>query len=182
MVFRREDFVMRGGFELVKEGLGASTLRDAGQPRGWRGLTFADRTLLEAWVDLNRVEVLELHTDVPVGCIPEVDVAEVGRFQKEQICCAHPLRIDACVLRSDGWLVIEVKADAGYKAMGQVLCYGFWASRCIRALAEPRLLVVTDRVQEAIRPVYASFGVEVAEVGESCWDEEEGRGPGVAGP
>lgn len=174
MAFRREDFVMRGGFELVKDGLGEATRRDIGSPRGWRGLTACDKALLEAWVGKIRQDLFELHTDVPVGCVPEVDGREVGEFVKCRIAESHPLRIDACVRRSTGWSVVELKGDAGYKALGQVLCYGFWAPRCCGVLSEPALVVVTDRVQEALRPVYAAFGVTVEEVGDVFGEGFEG--------
>lgn len=174
MEMRGEDFVMREGFELVKDGLGEGTRRDPGSPRGWRGLTACDRTLLAAWVGLIRQDLLELHTDVLVGCVPEVDAVEVGEFVRCQIASNHPLRIDACVRRSTGWQVVEVKGDAGYKALGQVLCYGFWAPRCCGVLSEPSLVVVTDRVQEALRPVYAAYGVRVEEVGDVFGEGFEG--------
>lgn len=163
---------MRGGFEVVKDGLGEATRRDPGSPRGWRGLTACDRTLLAAWVGLIRGDLVELHSDVPVGCVPEVDGREVGELIKCQIAESHPLRIDVCVLRSGGWSVVELKNDAGYKALGQVLCYGFWAARCCGVLADASLVVVTDRVQEALRPVYAAYGVTVEEVGSGPWEED----------
>lgn len=166
MAVRREDFVMREGFELVPDGLGDDTRRDPGSPRAWRGLTACDRTLLEEWMGSIRQEVLELHTDVPVGCIPEVDVADLGEFVRDRVAESHPLRIDVCVRRSTGWVIAELKPDAGYKALGQVLCYGFWAPHCCGVLRAAGLVVVTDRVQEAIRPVYEAHGVSVVELGD----------------
>lgn len=173
MAVRREDFVMRKGFTCVKDGLGEKTRRSLGFPRGWRGLTASDKGLLNRWLHAECSDLIEFHTDVPVGCVPEVDGREVSQFIRDQISHSHPLRIDACVLRSSGWKVIEVKADAGYKALGQVLCYGFWAPRCCGVLAEAELMVVTDHCQEALRPVYEAFGVGLGEVGRGFGEEEE---------
>ena len=172
MAMRREDFVMRGGFELVIDGLNEDTRRSPDVPREWKGLTSVDRRLLDRWMDEIRQDVLELHTDVPVGIVPEVDGGEVSEFIRTQIASSHPLRIDACVLRSTGWLVAEMKPDAGYKALGQVLSYSFWAPRCCGVLHSARAVVVTDRAQEAIRPVYEFLGVGLIEVGGPEEEEE----------
>jgi hypothetical protein len=78
---------------------------------------------------------------------------------------AYALRIDAVVEVDGAWWVVEVKPDAGYVGLGQVLAYGFYAPFTYRELEGCGLAVVTDAVQPAIGPVYAQHGVSVWEVG-----------------
>lgn len=164
-----EPFVVPDGYRLFEGGLCADTLRDVGCRDGWRGVAEDEAELLERWLEAEGERVWSFHTDVPVGMIP--DAAGLGHDECiERMCCAsNPLRIDA-VARVDGvWRVIEVKAHAGYQALGQVLTYGFYKTRAHLDLAGAELWVVTDKVQECIRPVYARFGVRVVEVGVEGW-------------
>jgi len=165
-----DTFGLRSGFKLFREGLGDSTLRDLRVPTRWRGLTADDNTILSAWLGSIGDDVRELHTDVPVGLVPVLEHFMDDPFMRNQIASNHPLRIDACVRRSDGWFVCEVKPDAGYKALGQILCYLFWAARCLGGLTRASGVVVTDRCQEAVRPLFAEFQIEVVEVGRVLLD------------
>lgn len=76
------------------------------------------------------------------------------------------LRIDALVYGEGRWQILELKPSAGYTAMGQVLTYAYYAVLRAPALAGARLVVVTDHLQEVLRPVYKLHGVECDEVGD----------------
>jgi hypothetical protein len=155
---------MRKGFSVVHGDLGEATRRSLAYPRGWRGLSACDCVLLSGWLHGVSWELEEFHTDVRVGCIPGIDDVGMDEFTRDQISANHPLRIDAVVKLQGKWSIAECKPDAGYQALGQVLCYWHWAPICIPVLLGARAVVVTDRVQEALRPVYERYGVEVIEV------------------
>ncbi len=159
-----EPIVVPDGFRLVEDGLGPGTLRDPTRLRYWRGLSADDAALLYAWVVDRGSDLEELHTDVPCGIAPELEVGPADGSFARYVGKLHPLRIDAVVLLKGRWWIVEVKADAGYTALGQVLVYGWYATRTCVSLAGAALAVVTDRVQECIRPVFAELGVEVWEV------------------
>ena len=155
---------MRKGFSVVHGDLGEHTRRSLAYPRGWRGLTACDCVLLSGWLNGVAGELEEFHTDVRVGCIPGIDDVGMDEFTRDQMSANHPLRMDAVVRLGKSWIIAECKPDAGYQALGQVLCYAFWGPHCIPCLVGARKVVVTDRVQEALRPVYELYGVEVVEV------------------
>lgn len=153
------------GFTLIVDGLDHTTNRQIDFPRTWTGLGAADAYLLQRWLgDLGAV-VRSLHTDVPVGVVPTVNPPEFNDFVKAQAAILHPLRIDACILLEDGWRVCEIKPDAGYLSLGQALTYHYFACRTNNELASCVPMVLTDHVQEAIRPVFDHYGVEIVEVG-----------------
>jgi len=162
----REVFREGHAFSLVQEGLGDDTRRAFGVPGRWRGLSGGDRALLIAYLDALESEISELHTDVPVGVVPADHGEWASDWHRERWLKIHPLRIDVVVLDAGGWMVLECKPDAGYVALGQLLTYGFWAGKCIRALRGCRLAVVTDRCQASIRPVYDQFEIGVYEYGD----------------
>lgn len=160
-----EPVVVDDGWTLVKEGMDSATLRDLHRRRYWRGLSGDEAYLLGRWVDQQGGAVGELHTDVPVGQSPYDGLHESHPALRNYLAKLYPLRIDAVACVAGVWHVIEVKAHAGYVALGQVLTYGFYAVRTIERLRECRLSVVTDQVQGCIRPVFGHFGVVVFAVG-----------------
>lgn len=162
----REEIRIPAGHRLVVEGLCGKTLRDPDFPRGWAGLGPDDAYLLRRWVDNSVTRLRCLHTDVPVGVVPVGEGLADNAFVQAQLAVLHPLRIDVCVELVDGWRVCEIKPDAGYVSLGQVLTYQYFACRTCPELAEARAMVLTDRVQEAIRPVFERFDVELVEVGQ----------------
>lgn len=162
----REPIVVPDGFRLVENGLGPETARDPGVLRHWRGLSADDACLLHRWVRGRAHNLEELHTDVPVGISPEIDSGPADGYFARYVAKLHPLRIDAVALVKGRWFVLEVKPDAGYIALGQVLVYGWYAVRTNDVLVDAQVAVVTDKVQECIAPVFSQFGVEVFEVGD----------------
>ncbi len=164
-----EDIVVPDGFRLVEKGLGPETERSRTVLRHWRGLSADDAYLLHRWVRGRGDGLEELHTDVPVGMVAELEGSGTPAWMERMCAQLHPLRIDACALVKGKWLVLEVKANAGYVALGQVLCYRWYAGRTNACLRDAGVGVVTDKVQECVAPVFHAYGVEVFEVGE-CLD------------
>lgn len=161
----REPIVVPDGFRLVKNGLGPETLRDPTVVRHWGGLSADDAALLYRFVRSRGDDLEELHTDVPCGMVLEVDSGPVGGYLARYVDKCSPLRIDACALVRGKWWVLEVKPDAGYMALGQVLVYLWYACRTNDALVAARAAVVTDKVQACIAPIFEELGVTVFEVG-----------------
>lgn len=153
------------GFRQVSDGLRRGTSRDPKRPGTWRGLGLNDVALLSAWVTSVGGDLHGLYTDVPLGLVPDVDPAEWDGRHQRIVNEKHPLRVDAVAFIGGRWLVIEVKPDAGYVALGQVLTYVYWARASVDLLADSAPMVVTDQVQEVVRPVYQVHRVLVAEVG-----------------
>lgn len=162
----KEPVVLFEGHVLVKDGLCSRTVRDLDNPRDWQGLTGSDAALLWSWADSRRGEIVELHTDVELGSVPSWVFSIEDPALRRQACSAHPLRADACVLSQGGWMLLEVKPNAGYQALGQVLTYQFYAGLCCDVLRGCAVGVVTNAVQPCIAPVYTHHGVEIFEVGE----------------
>ena len=162
----REPVVLFTGHVLVKDGLCEKTRRAIDNPRDWQGLTGSDAAILWSWADGRRGEILELHTDVELGSVPSWVFSIEDPALRRQACSAHPLRADAVVLLTGGWILLEVKPNAGYQALGQVLTYLFYAPVCCEVLVGCSAGVVTNAVQPCIAPVYAHHGVEIFEVGE----------------
>lgn len=161
----REEVCVPEGYRLCVSGVCGRTERDATRPRSWAGLGAEDRALLWRWVDRLGDRLEALHTDVRVGLVPELAEGQEGAFYRQQQEALFPLRIDACVRYEGTWRVCEVKPDAGYVSLGQVLTYHYYAERTCPGLVECRKVVLTDRVQEAIRPLFELYEVEVVEVG-----------------
>lgn len=160
-----ERVVVPAGCRLVVGDLPEVKRRDPAYPRNWAGLSGPDRMLLWAWVGSRARSMAALYTDVPCGLVCDFAGMKVSPWVVRQGEAVAPLRIDAVALMDGEWLVIECKPQAGYVAMGQVLTYVFYARRCIVGLEACVPVVVTDGVQEALRPVYEDLGVQVAEVG-----------------
>ncbi len=158
------------GFVLVKGGRNGATRREANYPRGFRGLSADDASLLHAYLAREGDKVGEVHTDVVCGCVPDADAAGLSEWYADQIARVHPLRIDAVAEIAGRWWVLECKPDAGYVALGQVLCYGCYVEPCELALGEFGLGVITNKVQACVAPVFEKFGVEVFEVGDVISD------------
>ncbi len=167
----KEPVVLFTGHVLVMDGLGEKTQRHLDNPRDWQGLTGSDAALLWSWADARRNEISELHTDVELGSVPSWVFSIDDPALRRQACSAHPLRADAVVLTTSGWILLEVKPNAGYQALGQVLTYQFYAPLCCEVLAGCRVGVVTNAVQPCIAPVYQHHGVEIFQVGEVVSDE-----------
>jgi hypothetical protein len=160
-----EEIVVPAGHRLIVGELTEGTRRDVACPLRWGGLGREDAALLERFVESLGVGCRCLHTDVRVGVVP--DSAEIDRdpLIRSQVAALHPLRIDACIETEAGWMLCEVKPDAGYVAMGQVLTYVYYAQRTCDCLRDCTGVVVTDRMQAALRPVYDHFDVGCVEVG-----------------
>lgn len=167
----REPIIVPDGFVLFEGGLNAGTLRDPRKLRYWRGLSADEAGLLYQWVESLGGGLEELHTDVPVGFVPDTSGMDVPSYIDRMCRANHPLRMDAVAKVSGAWLVVEVKRRAGYQALGQVLTYGYYAHLASKDLVGAGLLVVTDSVQECIRPVFGLFGVATAEVGDGVLGE-----------
>lgn len=161
----REAITAPDGFRLVR-GPFVDCRRDARRPRQWRGLSAADVALVVAWLAVRDLGELELYTDVTCGVAVELDGAVEPEWLASMAAECSALRIDVIVREAGSWFVIEVKPSAGYTAMGQVLTYGYYAPLRAAALAGARLGVITDRLQEVCRPVYARHDVHVWEVGD----------------
>lgn len=160
----REPFVVPDGWRLVMGGVCSETRRDIDYPRSWLGLSADDRCLLQAFLAERREEVQELHTDVAVGLCPGDEDTYETEWMRAYSFKVHPLRIDAVVGFGCGWRVLEMKPDAGYVALGQILCYLFFARLGLPELEPLEGMVVTNRVQGCIAPVFAAQGITVVEV------------------
>lgn len=158
------------GFVLVKGGRCESTRRDPEYPRGFRGVSADDAALLHAFLAREGSSVTELHTDVVCGCVPDAEAAGLSEWYADLIARVHPLRIDAVAKISGVWWLLECKPDAGYVALGQVLCYGYYAEICELGLGFFRMGVITNKVQACVAPVFEMYGVEVFQVGDVISD------------
>ncbi len=141
------------------------TLRDPKHPRSWRGVTAADRAVLVAWLTRPNVEVVTLHTDVPVGSLPAGFVPsdnQVSDVHAEAVYCR---RIDALVELPGIRYVVEVKPEATPQALGQVLTYGNDLRDLGGLWGDAALCVCCQYICETMRGVYQRYGVAVVTVG-----------------
>lgn len=150
-------------FSLVRDGMSSKSRRDLAYPRSWGGLSISDLGLLVAHVGRSTPEITELHTDVQIGSVPADSGEWATEWHRKTWRSIHPLRIDAVAWSGRSWTIIEIKPDAGYVALGQLLCYRFWANKCLECLRGSKLAVVTDKVQSVVEPVFISFGIQVFE-------------------
>ncbi len=162
----REPFVVPEGWTLIRGGVCAETERDLDFPRSWLGLSADDRCLLQAFLAANREDVVELHTDVAVGLCPGDEEVYPSEWSRAYSLKVHPLRVDAVVQFREGWRVLEMKPDAGYVALGQILCYLFFSRLGFSELEPLEGIVVTNRCQGCVLPVFEQEGITVAEVGD----------------
>lgn len=161
---RKEESIAPYGFEVHKVQLLEQTRRSVDTTGRWPGLTAIDGAIFEQFVANNKSVIDEIHTDVPCGICaspPEWLRTDQGKRQLESM---YPLRIDAVVRAGGVWHIVEVKPDAGYRSLGQVLTYKFWAKHTNPMLVDAVPCIVTDRVQEVITPVFDLYGVTVFEV------------------
>ena len=149
-------------------GPSAATLRDQGRPRGWAGLSRRDRELLRVWLGRRGSALAELHTGVPVGRVPKLQVEHDTEANRKLVQGVYPRRVDAAVLEGGLWSIVECKPAANHYAVGQVLCYAYWwrVSLVNRPLA--RSIIVTDEADPDIRPVAAASEIELVELGRSA--------------
>ena len=149
-------------------GLGPSpdTWRDVGNPRSWLGLSQADHRLLQVFMSELGAEPLELHTHVPVGCVPKLrgEAAEgVGQRMADTVL---PRRVDAVLRFPSGWWLVECKPYARHFVLGQVLCYAYWWLRDLPHLPLVRVIVVTDEADEDVGEVVRASNVTLVELRE----------------
>lgn len=149
----------------MTDGLGRGSERELGAPAGWLGLSADDRCLLVAYVSRFGEEISELHTDVRVGVCPGSDEGSGDEFLDAYAAKVSPLRIDAMVRTPFGWRLLELKPDAGYVALGQVLCYRFYVQRCLPEVCPVEALVVTTTCQVPIWRVFHEYNITVVELG-----------------
>lgn len=142
----------------------ASTRRDLLYPRSWQGLSEFDRALLVRFLGELGVEPDELHTGVPVGTRPVVDVDEDDEKMQATIAGLYPRRVDAALRFGSGWWLVECKRDAQHYVLGQVLAYTFWWQRDLTHLRLDRVIVVTDRADRDLVPILVGMGISVIEV------------------
>ena len=124
----------------------------------------ADVHLWEAFVRGNPGYFETVEYDFAVGPPPEwLDVehdpkaaAELPLYQK---------KIDVLGFRANDIFIVEVKPDAGSNAIGQVMSYKILFGNDHPNEPAPRLMVITNKLQNGYLPVYQSHGVLVAEVG-----------------
>lgn len=153
------------GFRLVTGSLEPCRC-DPLKPRTWRGLSARDLGLLVKWLlDFAPADV-QLYTDVACGVCVELDGTAEPEWLARMAARVSALRIDALVYADGGWSIVECKPSAGYSAMGQILTYAHYGPLRAPCLADARLVVVTDALQEVCRPVYERHGVDVNEVGD----------------
>lgn len=131
-----------------------------GDPARWPGLTGDECTLLLAWLSLCDEGVEHIWTGVPCGLVPvlEGDGSDDARLRISE--SVYALRMDCVYCGPGGWGLIEIKRDAGYAALGQVLTYAYYAGRMRSELADARRMVVASAMAEWAKPVYAAYGVE----------------------
>lgn len=153
------------GFSLVTGDFDGCR-RDCTRSRTWAGLSAQDIALLVAWMDQFAPAGAELYTDVMCGFSVELPGEDPPAWLDKMAAKISALRIDAIISSPAGWQLLEMKPQAGYVAMGQILTYAYFAPFLRAELRDARLVIVTDCVHEVCRPVYAACGVEVDEVGE----------------
>jgi len=159
----RETSRVGQAFTLVRDGLGRRSRRDVAYPRSWAGLSVGDLGLLCAHVARVTPKITELHTDVVLGSVPADQGEWATEWHRKHWRSIHPLRVDAVAWSGRSWTLIEIKPDAGYVALGQLMTYNYWASKCLECLRGCKLAVVTDGCQSVVRPVYEQFGIEIYE-------------------
>jgi hypothetical protein len=83
---------------------------------------------------------------------------------RQQAIANSQLRVDAVGWQGDVPTIIEVKENAGTSALGQILTYNVTWQLEHQGQSAPKLLVVTDRLQQSVRAPLAAHGVQVAVV------------------
>ena len=142
------------------------TLRSPGVPERWQGLSAVDRAVLGAWLGRRGMEVVELHTDVPVGRIPDGVRAVSAGIPERQLEAMYALRIDALVRTPRERYVVECKAYANAHALGQVLAYRWMLERLAADWVGSAAVVCACGIDDELAGVYASLGVRCCCVGQ----------------
>ncbi len=152
-------------WRLVHNGICDERLRSIDRPETWQGVSAGDAALLREWLARFATPTWKLYTDVPFGCCPAPGFeVQPDWFEdmRRQITC---LRVDAIINDGQTWTLLEIKPDAGYVALGQVLTYQWYAPKCCPCLENCVCAVLTDNVQPAIEPIYQHFEIPIIEVG-----------------
>lgn len=150
-------------FRLVAGELGDATSRSRAYPRHWQGIGGADAAILAVWLAAVGDEVAEFHTDVLCGAVPVAESEGLDPELDRLIGSMNPLRMDLVARWRDAWWVVEIKPDAGYIALGQVMTYWYYAPLCYLELVGCGAAVLTDRVQPVIEPVFRANGITIIE-------------------
>jgi hypothetical protein len=124
----------------------------------------ADVLIWEAFIRGNPGFFDSVDYDVPVGegapFLPESEEAFVSDYR-----LLTQKKIDVVGYRDNEVWLIEVKPNAGSKALGQILTYEKLYSKTNPNLTNLRKCVITNFLQPEYDSVYSKFNVVVIEVG-----------------
>lgn len=123
-----------------------------------------DVHLWEKFVRANAGFFTSCDYDVPVGPPPDwldVEGDEMARKQAK----LYQKKIDVVGYNGNDIYIVEVKPQAGSSAVGQILSYKLYWKKDNPDLPEPKLLVITNKLQNGYEPVYHSHKILVAETG-----------------
>jgi len=160
-----EPMSVTDGWQPVRSGLTRANQRDPGEPLHWQGLGVQDVDLLVSFVSRWRPPIEVLHTDVELGLCPEIDGVLGDDRESRLLKGMYALRVDACFYLDGDVYVCEVKPDAGYVAMGQVIVYRHFGRKYAAGLENCMAAVVTDSLQPGFAEVFEENKVRVLEVG-----------------
>lgn len=149
-------------------GPSAETLRDQGRPLGWKGLSVRDRELLRVWLGRRRSPPAELHTGVPIGRVPKLQVEHDTEANRRLVQGVYPRRVDAAIQERGLWTIVECKPAANHYAVGQVLNYTYWWTRSLINRPLVRAVIVTDEADPDVRPVAEELEIDLVELGRAA--------------
>lgn len=111
------------------------------------------------------LNILEIHTDIPVGSVPSAPELGSGSRVDRMLQRLYPRRIDVAVLTPNGWVIIEAKPRANSSAVGQLLGYVYLWFRDCPTCPFADSLIVTDVGDVEARELAAVLGVGFVELG-----------------
>jgi len=124
----------------------------------------ADVHLWEKFIRANAGFFDSVDYDVPVGPAPEWLNIENEELAKKEMPL-YQKKIDVIGYKNDIVWLVEVKPFAGSDALGQILSYEILYKKDYPNIKNIRLLVITNRLQNNYKEIYALKNIQVAEVG-----------------
>lgn len=132
---------------------------DLEDPATWRGLGFADRSILQQHLAQGTLPVGRAFFNLPVGSLPTpIDPLTLS---DAQLILWEPWykRVDLVIADAIVSYVIEIKPAAGYVALGQAITMTHLIDIGWTELLNPTPLVLTDAIDPDCAPCFTKLNI-----------------------
>jgi len=154
-----------GGDSAFFVGPCGGTLRPSDGSLRWAGLSVGDELVLGQFLEWLGVVPDELHTNVPLGWMPDGEEVEGDVAWRRMLVDVYASKCDAALRFGCEWWIVECKPRASLHGLGQLLGYCYLWECCCAEKRACRLILACTEGDAHSEAACAACGVDVVVVG-----------------